>query len=161
MLLDVIFSGPMALEKLTNWGGVSEFSGKYRKVEKPVARTKKVPRYIKLGRSGRHAPWRPFLRFAAEFREKIARGKKVARRRKSFQLKCCFEGRLVPSVDQPLKKYAPLPHTEERIIIQFLQGCILADESKIHLQENRYWHYPSATVANRQYHFAHSIFLPE
>ena len=84
-----------------NWGGVSEFSGFLRKVEKPVARTKKVPRYIWLGRSGRHAPWRPF---EFGFREKIAKGEKVARGSKSFLLKCCFEGRLVPSVDQPLKK---------------------------------------------------------
>ena len=50
-----------------NWGGVSEFSGKYRKVEKPVARTKKVPRYIKLGRTVRDVPSRTFER---EFREK-------------------------------------------------------------------------------------------
>ena len=41
-------------------GGVMWFLGKYRKAEKPVAGLKKVPGYIKLGRSGRHAPWRPF-----------------------------------------------------------------------------------------------------
>ena len=50
-------------------GGVMQFSGKYGKAEKPVARTKKVPGYIKLGRSGRRVPWRPFLRLAAAFRE--------------------------------------------------------------------------------------------
>ena len=44
MLLDVIFSGPMALEKLTNWGGVVRktcISGKYRKVEKGARASKK------------------------------------------------------------------------------------------------------------------------
>ena len=51
------------------WGWRERFSGKYKKAEKPVARTKKVPGYIKLGRSGRHAPWRPF---EFGFREKIA-----------------------------------------------------------------------------------------
>ena len=34
--------------------------GKYKTVEKPVVRTKKVPGYIKLGRSVRDVPWRPF-----------------------------------------------------------------------------------------------------
>jgi hypothetical protein len=51
--------------------GVAWFLGKYKTVEKPVARTKKVPGYIKLGRSGRHAPWRPFLRLAAAFQENL------------------------------------------------------------------------------------------
>ena len=62
---------------------------------------KKFPGISSLEGRGRHAPWRPF---EFGFREKIARGKKVARSSKSFRLKYSFEGRLVPSVDQPLKK---------------------------------------------------------
>ena len=50
-----------------NWGGVSEFSGKCGFDAKPVARTKKVPGYIKLGRTVRDVPSRTFER---EFREK-------------------------------------------------------------------------------------------
>ena len=42
--------------------------GKYKTVEKPVARTKKVPGRIRLGRSGRHVPWRPF---EGEFQENL------------------------------------------------------------------------------------------
>jgi hypothetical protein len=36
------------------------FSGIFRKVEKPAAGLRKVPGYIKLGRTSRHNPWRPF-----------------------------------------------------------------------------------------------------
>ena len=42
------------------WGGVLWFLGKSWEAEKPAAGLKKVPGYIKLGRSGRHVPWRPF-----------------------------------------------------------------------------------------------------
>jgi hypothetical protein len=42
------------------WGGVVWFLGKYRKAEKPAARTKKVPGFIKLGRSERRNPRRSF-----------------------------------------------------------------------------------------------------
>ena len=43
------------------WGGVMRFSGKIWKAEKPVARTKKVPGYIKLGRSGVYPRKRPVI----------------------------------------------------------------------------------------------------
>ena len=80
------------------WGWKGRFSGKYKKAEKPVAGLKKVPGYIKLGRSGRHVPWRPF---ECGFREKIARSKKVARRSKIFRLNPAFEGRVVSIAHDP------------------------------------------------------------
>ena len=49
-------------------GGVMWFLGKSWVDEKSAAGTKKVPGYIKLGRSGRHAPWRPCER---SFRENL------------------------------------------------------------------------------------------
>ena len=50
-----------------NWGWVGRFSGFLRKGRYEVARTKKVPRYIKLGRTVRDVPSRTF---EGEFREK-------------------------------------------------------------------------------------------
>ena len=79
-------------------GGVTQFSGKSWIGEKSVARTKKVPGYIQLGRSGRHVPWRPFER---GFREKIARSEKVARRSKIFRSILAFEGRVVSIAHDP------------------------------------------------------------
>lgn len=72
------------------WGGVLWFSGFFRAVRYEAAGLKKVPGYIKLGRSGRHVPWRPF---EGEFWEKIARSEKVARWSKIFRLILAFEGR--------------------------------------------------------------------
>lgn len=42
------------------WGGVIWFSGKSWEAEKPAAGLKKVPGYIKLGRSVRDVPSRTF-----------------------------------------------------------------------------------------------------
>jgi hypothetical protein len=72
------------------WGGVSEFLGFFRAVRYEAAGLKKVPGYIKLGRTERHVPRRSF---EGEFWEKIARGEKVARRSKIFLYILSFEGR--------------------------------------------------------------------
>lgn len=79
-------------------GGVMQFSGKYRKAEKPAAGLKKVPGYTKLGRSEAEVPRRSC---EAEFREKIARGEKVARWSKIFRLNPAFEGRVVSIAHDP------------------------------------------------------------
>lgn len=72
------------------WGGVIWFSGFFRAVRYEAAGLKKVPGYIKLGRSVRDVPSRTF---EYGFREKIARSEKVARRSKIFRLILAFEGR--------------------------------------------------------------------
>ena len=74
------------------------FLGFFRAVRYKAAGLKKVPGYIKLGRSGRHAPWRPF---EGEFWEKIARSEKVARKSKIFRLNPAFEGRVVSIAHDP------------------------------------------------------------
>lgn len=87
-----------AFEYKKFWGGVMRFSGIFRKVEKPAAGLKKVPGYIKLGRSDAKNPWRSC---EEEFREKIARGEKVARWSKIFRLNPAFEGRVVSIAHDP------------------------------------------------------------
>lgn len=47
-----------AFEYKKFWGGVMRFLGIFRKVEKPAAGLKKVPGYIKLGRSEAEVPRR-------------------------------------------------------------------------------------------------------
>ena len=136
MLLNMKFFG----------GGVAWFLGKYKTVEKLVARTKKVPGYIKLGRSGRHVPWRPFecgfWENLIDYRGLDFQNKKLHYR--MFNRNSVRELRPRTEVDI---KNAPLYRV--RIIIQFPQGHILADKSKIHLRGTRHLRYPSATVANR------------
>ena len=80
------------------WGWGVRVSGFFRAVRYEAAGLKKVPGYIKLGRSGRHVPWRPCER---SFREKIARSEKVARRSKIFRLILAFEGRVVSIAHDP------------------------------------------------------------
>ena len=130
--------------------------GKYKTVEKPVVRTKKVPGYIKLGRSGRHVPWRPFLRLAAAFRENLIDYRELSFQRKKLHYRMFNRNsvrELRPRTEVNIKN-APLYRV--RIIIQFPQGHILADKSKIHLRGTQHLHYPSATVANRRCHSAHN-----
>lgn len=137
-------------------GGVVWFLGKYRKVEKPVARTKKVPGYIKLGRSGRHAPWRPFLRLAAAFWENLIdyRGLSFQNKKLHYRMFNRNSGREHRPRPEVYIKYAPLYRV--RIIIQFPQGHILADKSRIPFRGTLRLRYPSATVANRRCHSAHN-----
>ena len=71
-------------------GGVIWFLGFFRAVRYEATGLKKVPGYIKLGRSVRDVPSRTF---EYGFREKIARSEKVARRSKIFRLNPAFEGR--------------------------------------------------------------------
>ena len=100
------------------WGGVIWFSGKIWKAEKPVARTKKVPGYIKLGRSGRHAPWRPFLRQAAAFRENLIdyRGLDFQNKKLHYRMFNRNSVRELRPRTEVNIKYAPLYRV--RIIIQ-------------------------------------------
>jgi hypothetical protein len=79
-------------------GGVRWFLGFFRAIRYEAAGLKKVPGYIKLGRSERCVPQRSF---ECGFREKIARSEKVARRSKIFRLNPAFEGRVVSIAHDP------------------------------------------------------------
>ena len=139
------------------WGGVLWFLGFFRAVRYEAVRTKKVPGYIKLGRSGRHVPWRPSLRLAAAFQENLIDYRGLSFQNKKLHYRMFNRNsvrELRPRTEVNIK-YAP--YTRVRIIIQFPQGHILADKSKIHLQGTRRLRYPSATVANRQSRFARNI----
>lgn len=136
------------------WGWRGKFLGKYKTVEKPVARAKKVPGYIKLGRSGRHVPWRPF---EEEFQENLIDYKGLSFQSKKLHYRMFNRNsvrELRPRTEVNIKN-APLCRV--RVIIQFPQGHILADKSKIHLRGTLRLRYPSATVANRQSRSARNI----
>lgn len=119
-------------------GGVTWFLGKSWTDVQAVVRTKKVPGYIKLGRSGRHAPWRPceeeFQENLIDYRGLDFQSKKLHYR--MFNRNSVRE--LRPRTEVNIKN-APLYRV--RIIIQFPQGQLLADKSENALRATPHWHY--------------------
>lgn len=127
-------------------GGVVWFLGFFRAVRYEAAGLKKVPGYIKLGRSGRHAPWRPF---EGEFQENLIDYRGLSFQNKKLHYRMFNRNsvrELRPRTEVDIKN-APLYRV--RIIIQFPQGQLLADKSRTPFRGTQRLRYPSATVANQ------------
>ena len=94
------------------------FLGFFRAVRYKAAGLKKVPGYIKLGRSGRHVPWRPFLRQATEFWEILIDYRGLSFQNKKLHYRMFNRNsvrELRPRTGVNIKN---APYTRVRIIIQ-------------------------------------------